>query len=96
MWICQKSKKSGGDYNREQLADAMGKAAIVGDAVEHYREAGNGALPSVSMPTLHIPKQTAAAFTSAGIPAVHVDADTTEAELKDACMGLDDGSIIWC
>jgi superfamily II DNA or RNA helicase len=35
-------------------------------------------------------KHTAAAFNHAGIPAVHVDASTTEAELKDACEGLAD------
>lgn len=87
-------KKSGGDYNREQLADAMGKAAIVGDAVEHYRKLAMGKRAVCYCANVAHSKQTAAAFTAAGIPAVHVDADTTEAELKDACLGLADGRYL--
>lgn len=87
-------KKSCGDYNREQLADAMGKAAIVGDAVEHYRKLAMGRRAVCYCANVAHSKQTAAAFTAAGIPAVHVDADTTEAELKDACMGLADGRYL--
>ena len=87
-------KKSGGDYNREQLADAMGKATIVGDAVEHYRKLAMGKRAVCYCANVAHSKQTAAAFTAAGIPAVHVDADTTEAELKDACLGLADGRYL--
>lgn len=84
-------KKSGNDYNREQLADAMGKAAIVGDAVEHYKRLAMGKRAVCYCANVAHSKQTAEAFNAAGVPAVHVDADTTEAELKEACEGLADG-----
>jgi superfamily II DNA or RNA helicase len=39
-------------------------------------------------------KATADAFTAAGIPTVHVDADTTGAELQEACQGLASGKYL--
>lgn len=86
--------KSGGDYNREQLADAMGKASILGDAVEHYKKLAMGKRAVCYCANVKHSKQTVAAFNNAGVPAVHVDGDTTEAELKEACNGLADGKYM--
>ena len=84
-------KKAGNDYNRTQLAEAMDKAHIVGDAVSHWRKYANDMITVCYCVNVKHSKHTAEMFNSAGIPAVHVDADTTEAELKDACEGLADG-----
>lgn len=87
-------KKSGGDYNREDLAEAMGKAAILGDAVEHYKKLAMGKRAVCYCANVAHSKNTVAAFNAAGVPAVHVDGDTTEAELKEACNGLADGKYM--
>lgn len=84
-------KKSGGDYNRDQLAEAMDKPMLVGDAISHWRKHANGMRTVAYCVNVKHSKHTAEAFNAAGIPAVHVDACTTEAELKDACEGLAKG-----
>ena len=82
--------KSGGDYNREQLASVMSKGVIVGDAVDHWRRFAKGLRTVCYCVNVNHSKETAAYFNAQGIPAVHVDASTTEAQLKDACEGLAD------
>lgn len=84
-------RKKGGDLDTEQMAEIMGSRAIVGDAIAHWRKYANGLRTIVYCCNVKHSKQTAAAFNAAGIPAVHVDGDTTEAELKDACEGLATG-----
>lgn len=83
-------RKSGNDHNREDLAEAMSDGTIVGDAVSHYQQYANGLRAVCYCCNVKHSKLTAKAFNDAGIPAVHVDADTTEKELKDACEGLAD------
>jgi len=87
-------KKQDGDYNREQLAEVMGKRVITGDAIAHWRQYANGLRTVIYCCNVKHSKLTAQAFNDAGIPTVHVDADTTEAELKDACEGLASGKYL--
>ncbi|MFW0776250.1 MAG: DEAD/DEAH box helicase, partial [Rickettsiales bacterium] len=87
-------KKSGNDYNREQLADVMQDRVIVGDAVDHWRKYANGMITVCYCVNVKHSKATAEYFNASGIPAVHVDADTTEAELKEACEGLASGKYL--
>ena len=91
-------KKSGGDYNREQLAEVMDDGALVGDAVSHWKKYANGLITVVYCVNVKHSKHTASAFNDAGISAIHVDASTTESELKEACEGLASGKylIICC
>ena len=84
-------KKTGGDYNREQLATVMDTKKIVGDTVSHWNSHAKGMITVCYCVNVKHSKHTAAYFNDSGIPAVHVDADTTEAELKDACEGLASG-----
>lgn len=84
-------RKKGGDLDTEQLAEVMGKPAIVGDAIAHWKKLANGLRTIVYCCNVKHSKATAQAFNDAGIPAVHVDGDTTEAELKEACEGLASG-----
>nr|WP_283647416.1 DEAD/DEAH box helicase family protein [Alteromonas macleodii] len=87
-------KNAGGDYNKEQLAGAMSKPSIVGDAVAHWKKLANGLRTVCYCVNVKHSKQTAQAFNDAGVPAVHVDGTSTEAEIKDACMGLADGRYL--
>jgi len=87
-------KNSGGDYNREQLAVAMDSKGIVGDVVSHWIKLAKGMRTVCYCVNVKHSKHTAQHFNDAGIPAVHVDAETTEAELKDACMGLATGRYL--
>ena len=87
-------KKSGGDYNREQLAEVMDDGALVGDAVSHWKKYANGLRTVVYCVNVKHSKHTAMAFNEAAIPAVHVDADTTEKELKEACEGIASGKYL--
>lgn len=87
-------KKVGGDYNREQLAEVMDNRVLVGDAISHWRRHANGMRTVVYCVNVKHSKHTAEAFNDAGIPAVHVDADTTTGELKDACEGLASGKYL--
>ena len=72
----------------------MDKPMLVGDAISHWRKYANGMRTVAYCVNVKHSKHTAEAFNAAGIPAVHVDADTTEAELKDACEGLADGRYL--
>lgn len=87
-------KKSGNDFNKSDLALAMDKPTIVGDAVSHWRKHANGMRTVAYCVNVEHSKHTSDAFNQAGIPAAHVDADTTEAELKAVCEGLADRSIL--
>lgn len=87
-------KKSGGDYNREQLAEVMDSRKIVGDTVSHWKKLANGKITVCYCVNVKHSKHTAEYFNQNGVPAVHVDAETTEAELRDACEGLASGKYL--
>jgi len=87
-------KKSGGDFNKQDLAIAMDKPTILGDAVSHWRKYANNMRTVAYCVNVAHSKHTADAFNAAGIPAAHVDASTTEAELKEICEGLADRRIL--
>ena len=87
-------KTLAGDYNIGDLAAAMDKPTIVGDAVNHYIKHASGKRAVAYCCNVAHSKHTAEAFNAAGIPAAHVDASTTEAELKAVCEGLADRRIM--
>lgn len=80
-----------GDYNVGQLADAMDNSRIVGDVISHWLKYAPGKITVCYCVNVKHSMSTAAQFNAAGIPAVHVDASTTEAQLKEACEGLASG-----
>jgi len=87
-------KTLAGDYNIGDLAAAMDKPTIVGDAVAHYKRFASGKRAVVYCCNVAHSKHTAEAFNSAGIPAAHVDASTTEQELKTICEALADRRVL--
>lgn len=87
-------KKQAGDWNKTELAEAMGKRVITGDAISHWIKYAYGLITVIYCCNVKHSKATAEAFTAAGIPTVHVDADTTAAELQEACQGLATGKYL--
>lgn len=82
-----------GDYNKRQVNSRMDKMELVGDIVQHWRELGEDR-PTAAYTTsvahsLHIVDE----FKRAGIPAVHIDADTEDSERQDVVGNLTSGRI---
>jgi DNA repair protein RadD len=81
-------KNQAGDYNKTQLADAMDKPTITGNAVTEWKRHASGLRTVCYCVNVKHSQHTAQAFNDEGIKAAHVDASTTEAELKAICEGL--------
>ena len=69
-----------GDYNRAQLAAAVDRPKLVGDAVEHYRRYAMGTQAICFAVNILHSKHLAEAFCAAGIPARHADGETPRDE----------------
>lgn len=63
----------GGDYARDELADVMGDADLIGDAVQHYRELADGEQGITFGVDRAHSAAIADAFNRAGIAAAHID-----------------------
>lgn len=82
-----------GEYNQGELADAMNKPSITGDAVGHYRKLAHGR-PAVAFCTnVKHAQDTAKAFGLAGYRAVAISGDSDQTERDAALQGLADGTI---
>lgn len=74
----------GGDYKRGELAKAMDRPTIVGDAIGHYRRLCSGRRAVVFAAGIENSKHIVAQFLSAGIPAEHVDGSMSVTERDGA------------
>lgn len=74
-----------GDYKREELAAAMGKPGITGNAVLEYLKRAKGKRAIAFHVSIELSAALAQAFREAGVPAEHVDSNTSTAE-RDAAM----------
>lgn len=66
-------KRLGGDYQRGQLAEAMDKPAIYGDAVAHYQRCAGGMLAVAFCASLAHAGRTRDAFAAAGVASAVID-----------------------
>jgi superfamily II DNA or RNA helicase len=82
-----------GDYVNSEIEAEMSKAVIVGNIVDSYRKYANGTRAIYFAPSIKLSKQYSQAFTDAGIPAVHIDADSTDWERQSAARRMADGEI---
>lgn len=78
--VSQVRKKSGGDYNEEDLAAASDRPDIIGDAVEHYKQLLARKRAIGFAVNIRHSKNVAAMYNAAGVPAAHVDGDTDPGE----------------
>src|SRR5690606_13196984 len=67
-----------GDYNKKELAAAMARSAVVGDAVGHYQKYAPGKRAIVFMWSVESSIQMAEQFAAAGVPTAHLDGKTDE------------------
>lgn len=82
-----------GDYALDQLADAVDKPSIIGDAVAHYRKYAHGRRAVAFCVNIKHAEHTAAAFAQAGYRAVAISGNSTREERQAALTGLRQGTI---
>lgn len=80
-----KVSMSGADFNNEELGEAMCDRKIYGDIIKYYRELADGKQSIAYCTNIKHSKSICELFNSNGIPAVHMDANTSEAD-RDAIM----------
>lgn len=86
-------RKSTGDFDMTQAAEMLGKPAIYGDIIKHYRKLADGVKSICYCPTIAFSKEVAQRFTDAGIPAAHIDGDTPKQERAQIVQDFRDGRI---
>lgn len=84
-------KKVAGDYSKSELAEAMGKKAITGDAVDHYRRFGCGAPAVTFCVNLKHAAVVAEQFNSAGIRTEIIDGSMDPADRRSMKARLASG-----
>jgi DNA repair protein RadD len=82
-----------GDYALEQLQEAVDKASITGDAVQHYRKMCSGRPAVAFCVSISHAEHVAAQFAAAGYRAVSVSGKSTKEERKQALEGLRAGKL---
>jgi superfamily II DNA or RNA helicase len=71
-------KKTGGDYNRGDLATRMAATAITGNVVEHYRRLAHGRKAMVFCVSIKHSLAVVERFQAAGYRAAHIDGDSDD------------------
>lgn len=82
-----------GEYVTAELDEEMTKAAIVGDIVGSYRKYANGTRAVYFATSVATSKRYADAFKSAGISAVHLDADSSTDERRLSAIAMATGRL---
>lgn len=77
-----KIKTVHGDYDRTEINLRMNKPAIIGDAIEHYKQLASNTQAIAYCTSIQHSINTAAMFNVAGISAVHIDSKTSMSERK--------------
>lgn len=83
-----------GDYNPNQVAEAVRKSCIIGDVVEHYLKIAKGKRGITFVPNVEIAKEVADRFNNAGVPAKAVSAKTPDLERFHAVNDLAKGKLL--
>lgn len=82
-----------GDYVNAEIEAEMSKRVVIGNIVDSYRKYADETRAIYFAPSINLSKQYAAAFCDAGIPAVHIDADSDASERRMAAMRMADGDV---
>jgi len=86
-------RSQAGDYALNQLAEAVDRPSIIGDAVLHYQRIAHGRPAVAFCVNIAHAEHTAAAFTAAGYRAVAISGNSTREERQAALTGLRSGTI---
>jgi DNA repair protein RadD len=84
-------KTTGGDYNQGELAEAVDKAKLVGDIVEHWQRMANGRRTVCFTANVAHSKHIVEAFKAAGVRAEHLDGETDTVEREKILARLGSG-----
>ncbi len=87
-------KTRAGDFAADQVEEMMNKPKLIGDAAIHWKKYASGMRTIAYCATIKHSEATAALFNAAGIPAIHVDGETPDKELKEAISGFADGKYM--
>lgn len=83
-----------GDFVRGELAGAMDKPTITGDAIGHYKRYANGKRAVAFCVSIEHSRHVVASFNAAGIPAAHVDGETDPGERDATIQRFERGEIL--
>ena len=82
-----------GDYAQGEVADAMNRPTITGDAVAHYAKLAHGRPCVVFCTNVRHAEDTAEAFRAAGYRALAISGESQSEDRDRALRGLSDGSL---
>ena len=83
-----------GDFVASELSDLIDKPTITGDAIKEYQKLARGKRAIVRGVSIKHSQHIAEQFNKAGIPAIHVDGTTPEAERDEAIASFRRGDIL--
>jgi superfamily II DNA or RNA helicase len=84
---------SGGDYDRDQLADWMNKPHLIGDCVTEWKRLADGRSTMLFAAGVAHSKAIVQSFLTAGVKAAHLDGTTPRAERSSILARLASGSL---
>lgn len=84
---------SRGDFKRRELESALDRSAVVGDAIDHYREHADGEPAIAFCVSRHHAQKVAEMFSGAGYQSFAVDGATEKAIRDDLIGGLARGDV---
>jgi len=83
----------GGDFNKKEVIELMDRPQVVGDSIDHYKKHAMGRCALLFDVSVESSEKQAEAFRAEGIPAMHVDAKTPDAERRRAIRDLGTGDL---
>jgi superfamily II DNA or RNA helicase len=86
-------RTTGGDFNGADLAGAMNRPSITGDAVAHYRKHAHGRPAIAFCVTVEHAQAVADSFRQAGYRAAAISGDSDQVERDAALRGLQNGQL---
>jgi len=88
-----KVQLSGGDYNKRQLFEVSSGSRIIGDIVKSWKRLGEGRPTLLFAVNIKHSKMIRDKFLDEGIPAIHLDANSTDTQRISAISELTLGKI---
>lgn len=86
--------KRGGDYIKSEIELIMDRPAIIGDAINHWREYANGLKTVVFCTSRKHSEHTCKAYNDSGIPADYIDGTMSDEVRKQKIDNLKTGRIL--
>ncbi len=82
-----------GDFDHKQLEEVATRSAVIGNVVADYKTYGENRPAVCFCVSVEHSKRLSQAFRESGVPSIHCDAKSSEAERDSAKKGLESGAI---